>query len=300
MNTDNVKLAIGAILLSVFALSFGDAIIKLVSIQFSLWQVYVLRSVFAIPMVLGIIALSRRSISLIPVSLPWTIVRSALLAVMWVVYYTSLPYIKLSVAAAVYYTIPLFITLYSAAFTGDRVTPRAWFAVALGFGGVLIIVRPATDGFNAYVLLPLVAANLYALAMILTRTRCRAENPKVLSLWLNLTFLVFGLVVSAALSLASLPGSIVDTYPFLAGPWIRLGSTQWLVMALLACIIVIGSLFAAVAYQNGPSSLVATFDYAYLGFSVMWGLLVFAEVPDGLTILGIVMVAVAGIIAVRE
>lgn len=297
---DNIRVAVGGILVSVLALSFGDALIKLVSIQFSLWQIYVVRSLLAIPMLLVVIYAARSTVSLIPKITGWTVLRSLMLAMMWVAYYTALPNIKLSVAAAVFYTTPLFITLYSGLFTGDRVNARAWFAVALGFVGVLIIVRPTATGFNGYVLLPLVSANLYALAMILTRTRCREESPKILSLWLNITFIAVGLVATGLLSVVEPATHTVQSYPFLTGPWSLLGLSQWLVMAVLAVIMILGSLFAAVAYQNGPSSLVATFDYSYLGFSLMWGALIFSELPDGLSILGIAMVAIAGLIAVRQ
>jgi len=67
------------------------------------------------------------------------------------------------VAAATLYTLPLFITLFAAVFIGDRIGTKGWVAVFLGFGGVLLILRPEAGGFNAYALLPLVAAILDAL-----------------------------------------------------------------------------------------------------------------------------------------
>ena len=174
VKTDNIKLAVGSIMLSVLALSLGDAVIKLISVEFTLWQIYVLRSALAIPVIVLLIWLftknskAEASVSLLPDAIGWTALRSLLLALMWIAYYTALPHIELSVAAAVYYTIPLFITLFSALFTGDKVSPLAWFAIALGFTGVLIIVRPQSAGFNPYILLPLLAAILYAVSMILT------------------------------------------------------------------------------------------------------------------------------------
>ncbi|MDH3694855.1 MAG: DMT family transporter [Gammaproteobacteria bacterium] len=239
-------------------------------------------------------------LSLVPLSVKWTTLRSLLLASMRVAYYTALPHIKLSVAAAIYYTIPLFIILLSTLFTGDKVGLKSWFAIFLGFSGVLTIVRPNTEGFNAYVLLPLVAAIFYAVAMILTRTKCLHENAKVLSFSLNVTFIVIGLVASLVIFIWDPTESTIAVNPFLFGEWAQLDSREWSAMCVLAIIIVTGSVFAAVAYQNGPSSLVATFDYSYLAFSVLWGFLVFAEVPDLLTVIGMIMIVCAGLIAVRE
>lgn len=298
--SDNTKLAVFSIIFAVLILSIGDAVVKYFSASFSLWQIYVVRSLIAVPILIAVIKLREPALSLKPVSISWTAIRSLLLGIMQVAYYTALPHIKLSVAAAVYYTIPLFITLFSAVFTGDKVTSKSWSAIVLGFFGVLVIARPDADGFNAYVLLPLLAAILYAVAMILTRTKCLDENPKILSLSLNITFIVIGIVASLLIAVWDPAESVRDTYPFLIGEWAVLDLSGWLTMSVLAVVVILGSLFAAIAYQNAPSSVVATFDYLYLAFAALWGLLVFSEVPDELTILGMLMIFGAGMIAIRE
>ena len=297
---DNIKLAIFSILISVFALSLGDAVIKSMSLSFVLWQIYVIRSLIALPILLLILKWRQADAPLMPQSFKWVLIRSLLLACMWVAYYCALPNIKLSVAAAVYYTIPLFITLFSALFTGDKVTGKSWLAILIGFSGVLIIVRPDSQGFNAYVLLPLLAAIFYALAMILTRTKCLHENPKVLAINLNMTFIAMGIIATIIISVVQPSTQVKQLNPFLLSEWTQMDLNAWLVMAVLAIVITLGSLFAAMAYQNGPSSVVASFDYSYLVFSALWGLTFFAEVPDGLTLVGMSMIAGAGMIAVRE
>ena len=126
------------------------------------------------------------------------------------------------------------------------------------------------------------------------------ENPKILSLSLNITFIVIGIVASLLIAIWDPAESARDTYPFLIGDWAVLDLSGWLTMSVLAVVVILGSLFAAIAYQNAPSSVVATFDYSYLAFAALWGLLVFSEVPDALTILGMVMIVGAGMIAIRE
>ena len=71
-------------------------------------------------------------------------------------------------------------------------------------------------------------------------------------------------------------------------------------MALLAVAALVGSVGAAIAYQIAPPATVATFDFSYLGFAALWGMLFFAETLDGVTIIGIVMIVVAGVLAVRR
>ena len=297
---DNVALAIAAIVASVFALSLGDAVIKAFSVSFPLAQLYVLRSLLALPILVAIVLLRRKATSLLPIAPGWTALRSLMLAVMWIAYYVALPHIQLSVAAAAYYTSPLFITMIAALVVGERVGKLGGFAIILGFAGVLIMLRPEAGAFNAYGLLPIGAAILYAGAMVMTRTKCLQEDPMVLSLALNVTFILVGAVASLAILAFDLGTSLGAANPFLFGAWTSLGGTEWSVLALLAAVIVVGSLGAAIAYQAAPSSTVATFDYAYLAFATLWGLVVFAEIPDGLTLLGIVMIATAGILAVRR
>ncbi len=192
VRADNIPLAIGAIVFTVLALSLGDALIKLTSSNFVIWQIFVLRSAITIPVLLIVMRVQLRAYWHWPVDLGWTVLRSLLLVCMWISYYLALPHLQLSVAAAAYYTLPIFITLFSASFVGDSISRFGWIAVFLGFFGVLLILKPSSGDFNWYALLPLVSAMLYAVSMILTRTKCSAEHPLILSLALNIVFVVVG------------------------------------------------------------------------------------------------------------
>lgn len=298
--SDNVKVGVAVILAANLALSLGDAAIKFLSANFVLWQIFVLRAVFAVPLLVAIIVWRSGAASLVPRRIGWAALRSLLLCFMWVAYYACLPHLELGIAAAAYNTLPIFITLFAALFIGDRIGPVGWVAIFLGFAGVLLILRPEASGFNWYALLPLAAAVLYALAMILTRTKCRGEQPLVLSLNLNVTFAVVGLLATLGISVT--PGLDSETVgnSFLMGEWAGMGGTEWLAMAVLAAIAIIGSIGAAVAYQVAPPATIATFDFSYLGFSALWGILFFAEVLDFVTILGMILIVVAGVMAVRR
>ncbi len=294
---DNLLLAISAILLTVLMLSLGDALIKKVSADLVVWQIFVLRSLLAIPVVLIVLKVWFRQISLRPRALGWTALRSLMLAVMWVVYYISLPHLELSVAAASFYTLPIFITLFSALFVDEKVGKLGWLAVLLGFGGVALVLKPTAGDFNLYALLPLLSAMLYALAMILTRTKCRDEHPLVLSGVLNLTFIAVGLAG------ALLSGLLIDvsaSSSFLSASWTPMGGSELIAIVLLAVAILTASIGTAIAYQAGPSSVVATFDFAYVGFAVIWGFVFFAEAPDAVSLSGIALIVLAGVIAVRK
>lgn len=294
--TDNLPLAVSVIVFAVFALSLGDALLKFTSGEFVIWQIFVLRSLLVLPLLALYLRVRAPETLAIPPALLWTALRSLMLVGMWVVYYVALPNLDLSIAAAAYYTSPIFITLFSAALIGDRISLQGWVAVFLGFLGVLLILRPNAGDFTLYALLPLVSAVLYALSMILTRTKCRAVHPVMLSAALNVAFVVVGAVATIA---------IVGFAPelrtgFLLAPWAAMGGAEWLSMILMAAAILIGSVGAAIAYQSGPPSVVGTFDFAYVGFALLWGLVMFAEAPDMRALIGIAMIIVAGILSVRQ
>lgn len=297
---DNQKLAVIAILAACFALSLGDALIKKQSASFLLWQIFVVRSIILIPFLVYLVRLESCAISLRPLHPGWTLLRSLVLVMMWIFYFAALPHIELATAAAAYYTLPLFIALFAALFLGEPIRRAGLLALALGFIGTLMILQPQDDDFNAYALLPILAAICYACAMTLTRSKCRQEKPTLLSLWLNLCFIAVGAIALILLYLWQPDAATVAFNPFLLGAWTPMWLQEWRIMAILAAAILVGSICAAYAYQNARASVVAIFDFAYVAFAAIWGLLLFAEIPAPLVTGGILLVVAAGIIAIRQ
>jgi len=163
-----------------------------------------------------------------------------------------LPHVDLSIAAAAYYTLPLFITIFAAIFLGDTIGLLGWVAIGTGFVGVLLVLEPRAEDFNWFALLPVSSAILYALAMILTRSRCQSESVFVLSLWLNLSMFVVGTFASVVVAVAEPSSQTIVHQEFLLGAWSPMGAKEWGTILVLATAILIGSVGAAYAYQNGP------------------------------------------------
>lgn len=295
-HADNLPLAVTVIIFTVLALSMGDALIKFTSGEFVIWQIFVLRSMLVLPVLLVYLKLKTPDALCLPPALGWITLRSLMLVAMWITYYLALPNLELSIAAAAYYTLPIFITIFSAIFIGDKIRPLGWAAVGVGFLGVLLILRPKAGDFNMYALLPLISAVLYALSMILTRTKCRTVNPIMLSVALNLTFVIVGSIAALLIiGFATAPRA-----GFLLASWAHMGVGEWAAMGLLATAILIGSVGAAIAYQNGPPSIIGTFDFAYVGFALLWGMVFFAEVPDFGSLAGMALIVAAGIMSLRQ
>lgn len=294
---DNQILAIWVIIGTVFILSLGDALIKNIQSDLVLWQIFVIRSWIALIVLVIILGVKFRQVSLWPKNLTWTLVRSLLMGIMWIAYYAALPHIPLSIAASAYYTAPIFITLFSALFLGDKVNIWGWVAVVIGFGGVVLILQPSTGSFSLYALLPLISAILYALSMIITRAKCRDEHPLILSAGLNLAFIFFGFLATFGLGFFASTDAFST---FLSPQWSEMDRATWMLLVALAAFILIGSIGAAIAYQNGKPSVVGIFDFSYVGFAVFWGFLIFSETPDATSILGMMMIVLAGMMTMIE
>lgn len=278
--------ALGATVMiaTTFIMAFGDALVKYVSSDLSVWQIYVMRSLLAIPLILGLMLLTAAPAQMMPKRLGWTAVRCLLLMGMWIAFYAALPFLSLAVVAATYYTAPLFITLFAALLIGDPIGLRRWTAIVMGFAGVIVILRPGTEAFSYLTVLPIVSAVFYALAAIVTRQKCIDEKPLVLSLALNVSFMLVGAMASIAVAQWAPSPAGQSAHPFFLSQWAELGSREWLIAALLAMIIVASSAGVAKAYQSGPPAIIATFDYTYLVFAALWGLVIFSEVPDTATL----------------
>ena len=296
---DQAALGIALILASVAAMAFADAVVKLVSSNLTVWQVFAARSIFAVPCLLALGYI--RGASFQAIFNRWVLLRSALLVLTWLAFYASLPVLELSVAAVAVYTNPILTALLSALVLGERVSTRQWLGVLTGFAGVAAILRPGTDAFTWLIVLPLVAAAFYSAAMVLTRAKCQDDHAINLALGLHGAFIVTGFAATAILALISLDPVSVAAYPFLLGGWTPMAWADWALMAFLGVLSAAFFLGVARAYQIAPPQIIGTFDYAYLVSAAIWGFVLFAETPDALTLAGMALITIAGLlVAVRK
>lgn len=275
-----------AILATVFAMALTDAIIKLSSSGMTLWQIWILRSAIVVPILL--VATKGR---IFPPGTGWIIARSVSLVVQYLCFYAVLPLIDMALAGAAAYIAPFFIVGLSALVLGNRITLRHWLAIAIGFAGLLLIVRPFAAAFTPLILMPIAAALFYAIAAILTRAKCAETPALILALWLNIACLALGLAIGAVRGLIVTP----EWAGFIFGPWHSMARSDW-GMILVLCVLIIGiAIGLARAYQSPRPEVIATFDYSYMIFVVFWGYVFFGEVPDLWTLAGMALISAGGL-----
>jgi drug/metabolite transporter (DMT)-like permease len=205
--------------------------------------------------------------------------RGVLMVVVTVLYFAALRTMPLAQATAVFFVTPILVAVFSAAFLGERPGWTTWLAVAVGFAGVLVVVRPGTSLPLAGVALVLGAAAANAAYQTLTRAQAHADPPSVQVLWSGL--------VGAALMTATAP------LWWTSGWWreLTLDARDWAVFAMLGPLGAAGHLLLSRAYRLAQASRLAPWAYTQMLLSIALGWAAFGDVPDAVALVGMAMIA---------
>lgn len=264
--------------LAMAAFTLNDTIVKFASETINVGQVMFVRGLFATFLVL-LLAWQQRLLENIKGLLhPMVWLRMAGEIGGTVTYIIALAHLPLPNVAAIFQVLPLAVTVGAALFFGESVGWRRSFAIAVGFCGTLIIVRPGTEGFNAFSLLLLVCVVFCTVRDLATR-RIPNEIPTLLvSSVTALTITLCGAVLMLPL-----------------GGWSPI--TPALTGLLFACasFMLVGYIFIIKAMRTGEISAVAPFRYTTLIWAFALGYLVFGNLPDIYMLVGGVVIAGSGL-----
>ncbi len=208
--------------------------------------------------------------------LPFQCLRGVLLLASSLFAFASLKHMPVGEFTAIVMISPLAITVLAATVLKEKVSLLRWLLVAGGFLGTLVIIRPGGAAFNWASLLPLGLVATNAWFQVLTSKLARTEDPVTMHLY---TGWVGTLIASLAL-------------PFV---WTRLdASWLWLALCLMGVMATVGHFMLILAYQRAPAATLTPYLYAQIAFAMVGGWLVFQHVPDGWSMIGMVMIAVCG------
>ncbi|MDH4992097.1 DMT family transporter [Aquamicrobium lusatiense] len=290
------NVGICSILVAVLLLAMSDALVKGAGERLALAQLVLLRSTFAMVFIVAFVsAFSGRVRRISFVASRWVWMRSLCLAGMWISYYAALPFMSLSLAAACYYTAPVWMALLSRALFAEAIGWARGVAVAIAFLGVLVAVNPWGSELSPAALLAIAAAFLYAIAALVTGRRCQNEDPVSLALNLNLVLVVCGAIGVSTL-LVSAPTN-ADSFVFSA--WPKLRPADWALILVLALMHPLIEVAVAKAYQLAPATTIGVFDNAYLPFAAFWSFLLLSQTPTWSEAMGMLLIGAAAILIVR-
>ena len=191
-------------------------------------------------------------------------------------------YMPLAETTVILFAAPFLVVALSAPLLGERVRASTWIAVCIGFLAVVIVARPGFSEISHYAIFPLIAAVFFALLQLITRQLgARGEKPVTTLAW---TLLV---------------GCIAST-PFAIATWEPVVGSDWLIMLGLGLVFGFAQLFMARAFAHAPASVLTPFTYIQIIAAVIFGAVVFGDLPDAWSFLGIAMIIGAGVYVVRS
>ena len=171
---------------------------------------------------------------------------------------------------------PLSLTAASALFLGERVGWRRWTAVAIGFSGALLVIKPGSSAFNAWALLGVLSVLSGTLRDVSTRRLDVALSP--------LLIMMLSQIVVASAGLAC----------WMFESWKVPSPVEVLALVFASVLSLVGHLFVIYSLRSGEVGAIAPFRYAGIVWSILLGYLIWHQLPDGLSFAGITILVSAG------
>jgi drug/metabolite transporter (DMT)-like permease len=209
--------------------------------------------------------------------LRWHLLRAVMFVVMTGLNFWALQYLQLTITASIFFIVPILIALAAAPMLGEKLDAGRWVAIAAGFAGVLVIVRPWSADFHPAMVLAVVNAVLYAIFNLMTRRLAAYDSPETIQ---------YLPAVGAAILLAPLG---------IAGWESPQGWLEWTVLCLMGALGGLGHYLLALAHRYAPATVIAPFLYQQVIYTAVFGYLVFGDVPPPAVWLGAAIVIASGL-----
>ncbi|WP_166300636.1 MULTISPECIES: DMT family transporter [unclassified Bradyrhizobium] len=271
---------IGLMLLSIFMFSFGDAMGKFIVATYSVGQLLWLRACAALLVLLPIVW--QRRADFLHLERPWLqLLRVTLSTLEVAAFFLATVYLPLADVITYYLAGPIFVTAMSGLVLGEHIGWRRWTAILVGFCGVLIALRPSAQTISWPAMIALGGSLSFAVLMLITRSLRATPDIVLATSQFGGTF-ILGLVLS----------------PF---GWVT-PSAGSLVLFFTAGIISVAALLCVNrSLKLAPASVVVPYQYSMIVWAVIFGFVVFGDVPSWATIVGAAIIIAAGLyIFVRE
>jgi len=205
------------------------------------------------------------------------ILRGALLTSSTFSNFYAVGYLPLALVVSINFAAPLIACACAPLVLGEQVGPRRWAAVAVGFCGMLLIVRPGTDNFQPAMLVALFNALVMALFQLFTRKAGFTDAPETGLLWV----FAVGVVASAA--------ALPQGFALPAFGWL------WLVALVMGLCGLLAHLVMSQALRLAPASLLVPFSYTNIIWMTLSGIVLFGDWPDAITLVGAAIIIASGI-----
>ena len=268
----------------------------LVSDDVGVGQFHFSRSLFAVSMVAILGKLL--GLSVIPRLWKPVLVRTLFMVIAIFLYFSVMPMMAIAEAGAGLFTSPIFVLIFSAILFRERIGWRRILAVVMGSCGVLLILRPGSDGFSLYHLIPVLSGASYAFGSIITFRYLSDESPLAILMSFIVAIGLCGGAFATGLTVVPASQELIAQAPFLFRGWQMVDVWFWIWMAVIAIGACVALSMMTRAYQIAQTSYAAIYEYAYLISVGFFGWAFWGVVPDILSTAGIVLIIFAGVLIV--
>ena len=273
---DRSILGVGLAFLSFAVLSGSDTLIKLLSTRYSIFKSATIDAAIAMIVAGGFLARREGFASLVPRRWPIVLVRCLIGAGSLLVAFVGFSRIPLAEAYSISFVAPLLVTALSFPLLGERVGWRQWVAVVVGFAAVVAILRPGLGEIGVGQICALVSAVCFSLSMLMLRMLAgRETSGALLVTYLGVLFLL------------GLPVAIAE--------WRTPTLTDFAMMVAMGLFTAFGNLLLIMAFQMAAAALVSSFLYTQLIWGTVFGLLLFGDAPDAITLGGSAIIIACGL-----
>ncbi len=283
------------VMLGAAALSTQDVAIKWLSSSYPLHEIILARAGIAMLLTLIVVHFEGGLKILVTRGYGPLIARGLLLIVANMSYFLALATMQLAEALAIFFIGPLFITVLSVPFLGEKVGPVRWCAVLMGLAGVVIMLRPGDGIIQVVALLPVLAAFCYASMQIITRRIGVIHKASVLAFYIHFTFVIASLAIGLAIGDGRFAGTGNTSLEFLFRAWVLPGPKDALLMLACGTLAAIGGYAISQAYRLAEATAVAPFEYSALPLAIVWGAVIWGDFPDVVSLAGILLIVGGGL-----
>ena len=287
--------AILCVLLSIVFYTANDSTIKWLSGGYPLHEIVLFRAAVALGFTLIIVQLEG-GFSILRVRRPGLhILRGLLVMCANMGFFLGLATLPLAENTAIFFLAPLFITALAVPILGERASALRWAAVLTGFLGVVIMVRPGSGVIQITALLPVGGALAYALMQMMTRKLGVRDKASTLAFYVHATYIVACVSIWTIAGDGRFSDGSDPTIDFLFRRWIWPGNDDLLLMVLAGFLVAMAGYLVSQAYRLSEAAVIAPFEYLALPLAVFWGYQLWGDLPDFISVLGMVLIAGSGL-----
>ncbi len=263
-------------LLAVILYSINDALIKWLVESYQPMQIIFCRSFFTFFPLLAVVLQKTSWKGLKTNKIGYNALRAGIMALSIPFYIYAFKILPLADAYAVAYVAPLFMAIFSIPILGEKVEKHSWIAIAVGFSGVLVMMRPGSAAFSLGGLSALVGGILWALALVIGRKLSQTEKSLSLTIW----FMGACFLMSSFFT------------PFC---WQTPSLLDWGLFAISGILGGFALMAITRAFSLAPASVVAPLDYFIFIFGALIGYVVWGDIPDAFIMLGALILVLSGL-----